>query len=286
MPTGPQLRASCSFRSASGSSSSVRLRCINVGMHFEAPCDTPGKRRTYVSSTVATIVLFCAISISSGLAQSTESGCGVSATTHQVLGHAGQLLRGIEHAPRNAIRPENLKWELPIGAATGLLIAEADQSAANRIQSPSLIHTARRWSNIGLGTEIIAAGATWGGGCLAHKHSLIDNGITALTAMGAASTLDLALKLSFDREFPYKPGSRGAFWGGGRSFPSGHAATSFAFASAIAHRYPHNQWIRLGAYGMATGVALSRYPAKRHYLSDILVGSALGYVSGTYVAQH
>lgn len=88
------------------------------------------------------------------------------------------------------------------------------------------------------------------------------------------------------REFPFKPGSHGEFWGGGRSFPSGHAATSTAFASAIARRYPHNRWVKWGACAFASGVALSRYPAKRHYLSDILVGSALGYVTGTYVARH
>ncbi len=203
-----------------------------------------------------------------------------------MLGHGDTLLHGIEHIPRNAIRPENLKWELPIAAASGLLIAKADQPAANRIQSQSLQHTARIWSNVGLGLEIGGAAATWGTGCIERQSSLSDNGLTALSAIGAASLLDLTLKLSFDREFPYKPGSRGAFWGGGRSFPSGHAATSFAFASAIAHRYPHKRWLKWGAYGLASGVALSRYPAKRHYLSDILVGSTLGYVTGTYVAEH
>ena len=61
---------------------------------------------------------------------------------------------------------------------------------------------------------------------------------------------------------------------------------SFAFASALAHRYPHNHWLQFGVYALATGVSLSRYPAKKHYLSDILVGSTLGYVTGTYVAEH
>ncbi|HWC20188.1 MAG TPA: phosphatase PAP2 family protein [Terriglobales bacterium] len=145
---------------------------------------------------------------------------------------------------------------------------------------------AGRWSDAGLVTEIVTAGAIWGVGCLERKTSLRDNGLTTLTAIGAAGTLDLALKLTFDREFPFKPGSHGAFWGGGRSFPSGHSATSFAFAAAIAHRYPHNRWVKWGAYAFASGVALSRYPAKRHYLSDILVGSTLGYVTGTYLAQH
>jgi len=155
-----------------------------------------------------------------------------------------------------------------------------------RVKPPFSQDMAGRWSDTGLVTEIVAAGATWGAGRIEHKSALHDNGLTTLTAIGAAGTLDLALKLTFDREFPFKLGSHGAFWGGGRSFPSGHAATSFAFASAIAHRYPHNQWVKWSAYAFASGVALSRYPAKRHYLSDILVGSTLGYVTGTYVAEH
>jgi membrane-associated phospholipid phosphatase len=104
--------------------------------------------------------------------------------------------------------------------------------------------------------------------------------------MGAAGTVDLALKLTFDREFPFKPGSTGKFWGGGRAFPSGHSATSFAFAAVVAHRYPKNKWVKWGAYALATGVSLSRYPAKKHYPSEILIGATLGYVTGTYLAKH
>lgn len=259
-----------------------------MGKHLsrEQQLLTTAMKHFSAASRSASIIILCCLCISPARAQSTPSGCGISSTTHQVFGHAGPLLRAIEHAPRNAIRPENLKWELPIAAATGVLIAEGDQPAADRIQGKSIQHLARLWSNVGLGTEIGAGFATWGIGCIERKSSWRDNGLTALTAMGAAGTLDLALKLAFDREFPYKPGSHGDFWGGGRSFPSGHAATSFAFAAAIAHRYPHNPWVKWGVYGLATGVALSRYPGKRHYLSDILVGSTLGYVTGVYVAEH
>jgi hypothetical protein len=244
------------------------------------------KPNSYFRVVVLCTALFPFWSSQRSAAQTAWTGCGPSQTTHQVLGHASQLLHGIEHAPRNAIRPANLKWELPIAAATGLLIAEADQPAANRIQSKSFQDMAGRWSDAGLVTEIVTAGGVWGAGCIEHKSTLRDNGLTVLTATGAGATLDLALKLTFDREFPFKPGSHGAFWGGGRSFPSGHAAMSFAFASAIAHRYPNKRWVKWSAYAFASGVALSRYPAKRHYLSDILVGSTLGYVTGTYVAEH
>ncbi|MGH9689323.1 MAG: phosphatase PAP2 family protein [Candidatus Acidiferrales bacterium] len=218
--------------------------------------------------------------------QAEPGGCSPSATTRNVLSHVPPFFRGLEHIPRSAIRPENLKWELPIAGATGLLIAEVDQPAAKRIQSRSFQHLAREWSDIGLASEIGTAGAIWGVGCYRDKPLLRDNGLTVLAAIGAASLDDLALKLSFDRQFPYTAGSHGRFWGGGTSFPSGHSAISFAFAAAIARRYPHNRWIKWGAFGLAAGVALSRYPAKRHYLSDILVGSTLGYATGAFVAEH
>lgn len=61
-----------------------------------------------------------------------------------------KLVFGIEHAPRKAIRRENLKWELSIGMTTGLLITETDQPAVKRIQSKSFQNLAGRWSDAGL----------------------------------------------------------------------------------------------------------------------------------------
>ncbi len=209
---------------------------------------------------------------------------------HGLLHHTGieaeEFGKGIVKVPRAIIRPSNLKWELPIAAATGILIAEGDQPLADRIQGRSIQHTARIWSNVGLGLEIASGGVAYVAGCAEPRGYLRDTGLTILDAMAAAGVADLALKLAFDRQFPYTQGSTGEFWGGGRSFPSGHAAVSFAFSSAIAHRYPKKRWLKFTAYGLATGVALSRYPAKRHYASDILVGSTLGYVVGSYMSEH
>lgn len=199
---------------------------------------------------------------------------------------AGEFGRGVASVPRNAIRPRNLEWELPIAASTGILIAEGDQPLADRIQGKDIQHIARLWSNFGLGVEIVSGALAYVGGCAEHRTYLRDTGLTIIDALAAAGVADLALKLVFDRQFPYRPGSTGKFWGGGRSFPSGHAASSFAFAAAVAHRYPNKPWLKWAAYGLAPGVALSRYPAKRHYASDILVGSALGYVTGAYMAEH
>lgn len=215
-----------------------------------------------------------------------DQGCNIRTFTHQTLAEASQFGQGLLEVPRNAIRPHNLAWELPILGTTGVLIAKVDRPAANRIQSRSLQQTANLWSNIGLGLELGSSALAYGVGCADHGPHLRDAGFTALAGMGAAGTVDLALKLAFNRQFPYKANSTGKFWGGGRSFPSGHAATSFAFAAVAAHRYPKNKWVKWGAYALATGISLSRYPAKKHFPSDILMGGTLGYVTGAYLAGH
>lgn len=214
----------------------------------------------------------------------TNAPCSLRGFFHDTWSEATQFGHGLKDVPRGAVRPSNLKWELPILAATGVLIAEVDRPADNRIQSKSLQRTAGQWSNVGLGLEIGSGVLAYGLGCGKHHSYLRDTGFRALAAMGAAGALDLALKLTFDRQFP-GPGSTGEFWGGGRAFPSGHSATSFAFAAVIAHRYPKNKWIKWGAYALAAGVSLSRYPAKKHYLSDVLIGATLGYVTGTYLSK-
>jgi hypothetical protein len=216
----------------------------------------------------------------------TDTGCSFRRFFHDTWSETSQFGHGLKAVPRSAVRPSNLKWELPILAATGVMIAKVDRPADNRIQSKSLQQTAGQWSNVGLGLELGSAALAYGLGCGKHHSNLRDTGFKALAGMGAAGTADLVLKLAFDRQFPYSRNSTGKFWGGGRSFPSGHSATSFAFAALVAHRYPKNKWVKWGAYALATGVSLSRYPAKKHYPSDILIGATLGYVTGTYLAGH
>lgn len=206
------------------------------------------------------------------------------ATGTQLHNDAAALGHGLAAAPRNAIRPRNLKWELPIAATTGIFIAELDQPVATHNQSLSRQSTLSTWSNVGLGMELGAAGLMWADGCVHHHESLRDNGFVALEAAGAAAGINEVFKIAANRQYPYAAHSGSEFWEGGKSFPSGHAAASWAFASALAHRYPQKRWVKWSAYAFATAVSLSRLPAKKHYPSDILVGSTIGYVTGAYLA--
>ncbi len=172
-------------------------------------------------------------------AQDAENPCNVSGFGHQTWSEATQFGHGLKSVPRAVIRPRNLLWELPILAATGVMIAKVDRPADRRIQSRSLQQTASLWSNVGLGMELGSGALGYGVGCGHHHSYLRDTGFKALAAMGAAGTVDL-----------------------------------------------HNHWLKWSAYALATGVSLSRYPAKKHFPSDILMGATLGYVTGAYLGDH
>ena len=91
-----------------------------------------------------------------------------------------------------------------------------------------------------------------------------------------------ALQYSLGREQPYQYGERGNFFQGGTSFPSDHAAIAWSAASVIAHEYP-SPLMGLLAYGMATAVSVERVKGQDHFPSDVVVGSAAGWLIGREV---
>src|SRR5689334_21595999 len=80
-------------------------------------------------------------------------------------------------------------------------------------------------------------------------------------------------------------GSNGHFWTGGSSFPSGHAMEAWALAKVISDEYSNKPLVKIGMYSFATAVSLSRITGQKHYPSDVLVGSALGYMIGKFVMR-
>ena len=71
--------------------------------------------------------------------------------------------------------------------------------------------------------------------------------------------------------------SRGSFVRGKGSFPSGHTIAAFSVATIVARRYGNHRWVPYVAYGVAGLVGFSRLSLSAHFLSDVLVGGALGY---------
>ena len=66
------------------------------------------------------------------------------------------------------------------------------------------------------------------------------------------------------------------------SFPSSHSVLAWSSAAALAEEYP-SRWVQFGVYSMATAVSVTRVLGQEHFPSDVLVGSAAGWLVGHYV---
>ena len=67
---------------------------------------------------------------------------------------------------------------------------------------------------------------------------------------------------------------------GKTSFPSQHASMAFVGATLLDREFGYlSPWISVGGYGIATWVAYARIARNRHYLPDVLMGSAVGIFS-------
>ena len=127
---------------------------------------------------------------------------------------------------------------------------------------------------------IVAVGCA----CDAKRKCLPQATAAAALAVGTAALLVTLLKELFDRARPpvANPGLDPiGIVPADASFPSGHAATAFAAAVAVALVYP-----RLGRplLALAVVVALSRVYLGMHYLLDITAGTMLGIAVGIAAA--
>ena len=102
----------------------------------------------------------------------------------------------------------------------------------------------------------------------------------AAVATGAASLVTHVMKESFGRARPPvadpELGSLTAI-PGNPSFPSGHSATAFAAATAVAILCPR---LRPAALVLAAAVGLSRIYLRVHFPLDVIAGGVLGAALG------
>jgi len=125
-------------------------------------------------------------------------------------------------------------------------------------------------------------------GFLHHDQHATETGTLAGEAMVDSLVVDEVMKVVSMRERPTLDGAKGKFFqssvGLDSSFPSTHSIIAWSSATVIAEEYP-GLLTQITAYGLATGVSLTRVLGKQHFPSDVLVGSAVGWMVGRYVAH-
>ncbi|MBK7032656.1 MAG: phosphatase PAP2 family protein [Ignavibacteria bacterium] len=116
------------------------------------------------------------------------------------------------------------------------------------------------------------------GSNLADKRYAAESGLQTFVTMGLTYGVVIVLKNVIDRPRPYEayPGCIQNYRNDSDgSMPSGHSAGSAALATSLILRYP--QWYVVApsvAYALYTGFA--RLNLGMHYLTDVLVGYAIG----------
>jgi membrane-associated phospholipid phosphatase len=199
--------------------------------------------------------------------------------------------RAIWTSPFSAHKAE-AKWLAPLGLSAAILFA------TDRRTSGELVENGDNQTRLRVSKDISRLGAfyTTGGvaaafyfvGRATHNARARETGLLSAEALIDSAIVVNALKTASQRQRPPVDHTSGEFFDGGSSFPSGHAISAWSLATVIASEYGHHRpLVRFGVYGLATAISVSRYTGRNHFLSDVLVGSAIGYGIGRYVyRQH
>src|SRR5579863_844921 len=188
------------------------------------------------------------------------------------------------------IRTGDLKVVVPLALATGAAIA-TDKRALRDVVSldPAFNNDNTNASNVMIGGFIAAPVILYGVGHFRGNQHARETGLLGAEALVDGVVVEQGMKLIFWRERPYQDFERGRFFqssaGVDSSFPSSHAVLAWTEAAVIAGEYP-NFWTQALVYTGAAGISFTRLMGQQHFPSDIIVGSAAGWLVGHYVYKH
>ncbi len=239
-------------------------------------------------------LLFAGITLSVH-AQSTPppiASAGTPATADSEDAARGVALKSL---PRNILQDQQAlftmpfrmserQWALtvPLSMLAVGLVASDTAVEGHVTKTPATFSHATTFSDAGVATLIGVGGGMYLWGTLAKNEHQRETGFLSGEAAIDAYLDTTLIKSIAGRERPFTGNGRGSFFSGGSSFPSQHSAVSWAIASVIAHEYP-GPMTKFLSYGIAGAVSAARVEGHDHFLSDTVIGGAIGWYLGRQV---
>lgn len=195
-----------------------------------------------------------------------------------------------------------------IGAATllSLGVMQVDERIARASQDSSLqkngaLRSVYDGFNPVNEKSLFAAGVlTYAGARIAHAQSTADIALHTTEAVFISGAIGTVARGILGRSRPFVSAGRDAFDykpGKGftqlkyRSFPSLHSSAAFATVAAVTtelryRRARHRKVVTPLLYVLASGPGLIRIYGDKHWASDVLMGGALGVVTGNRTVRY
>jgi membrane-associated phospholipid phosphatase len=196
----------------------------------------------------------------------------------------GGLSDFIEFFPRHLLKGARESFSLKnlvilalAGAETGALLT-ADDDIREYFREERPIGRTAEDAGTTLGSPEVLfglAGATFLLGEITKSPRIRAQGETALESLAIVGTVTALLKVTTQRERP--DGSNSL------SFPSLHAAGSFAAAASLYETYGLR--VSIPAFLTATFTSVARVQEDKHFLSDTIFGGVLGTIVGLAVGK-
>jgi hypothetical protein len=187
------------------------------------------------------------------------------------------------------IKRSSLPVILGVAAATGLALHYDAPMSKTMMALPDHPNQIAKGSDIaGVYAPFAVSGLLYIAGARMQNSHLRETGILATEAMVDAALMGKALKYVVNRQTPGNFAQSQQFYATGvphgGSMPSSHALNVWAFARVVAGE-SQSKWVGVGVYSLATAVSFSRALTGAHSVSDVVVGSALGYGIGEFVLR-
>jgi PAP2 superfamily len=240
--------------------------------------------KRFTDRRATAIILLLLVAAARPVAAQTDHGIDFSQAIPPPAGppptprHTGikALVKGLGRDVKELPARENAVWA-GIGGALALAVHPVDDNV-----NKALIDSAgaKRFFKAGaylgeLPTLMASAASVYAAGRIGDKPKVSHVGMDLIQSLAISEGITQTLKYTTRRMRPDNTTRN--------SFPSGHAADTFAFATALER---HLGWRYAGpAYVLASYVAISRMPANRHWLSDAVFGSFVGIIAGRTVTS-